>query len=159
MALAARSTKPDYSSQGSAPISADEFSNHRQDLIQLPLKSAKASHWSSQQLDQGHTRRQTQGLITFLYCYTSAPYSLYYFQACKQAGNSDHTVIQTSICILDWHDESCRERFEYVLHRVIVHKNLQDAVKQSGSIEKLKWNSLEKGIIKCLTSITLLYLF
>lgn len=38
-------------------------------------------------------------------------------------------------------------------------QNLQDAAKQSGSIKKLKWNSLEKGIIKCLTSITVLYLF
>lgn len=94
-----------------------------------------------------------------LYCYTSDPYSLHYLWACKQARNSDHTVIQTSICILDWRDESCREGFEYVLHRAVVHKNLQDAVKQSDSIKKLKWNSLEKGIIKCLTSITPLYLF
>lgn len=89
------------------------------------------------------------------YCYTSDPHSLHYFQACKQAGNSAHT---DCICILDWHGESSRRVWMWIAQSSSA-QNLQDAAKQSGSIKKLKWNSLEKGIIKCLTSITVLYLF
>lgn len=160
--LMARSTGPGYTSRGSAPISAAEFSNHRQGLIQLPLKSIKAFPLITVAVGWGPywcLLEARYKVWLLLYCYTSDPYSLHYLRACKQARNSDHRVIQSSICILDWHDESCREGFEYVLRRAVAHKNLQDAVEQSGSIKKLKWNSLEKGIIKCLTSIAVLYLF
>lgn len=50
-----QSTEPGPTSQGSAPRAAAEFSSLRQGLIQVPLKSIKASHWSEQWLDQGHT--------------------------------------------------------------------------------------------------------
>lgn len=93
-----------------------------------------------------------------LYCYTSDPYSLHYLRACKQARNSDHTVIQTSFASLIGMMRAQR-RVWICITQSSSAQNLQDAVKQSGSIKKLKWNSLEKGIIKCLTSITPLYLF
>lgn len=93
-----------------------------------------------------------------LYCYTSDPYSLHYLRACKQARNSDHTVIQTPFASLIGMMRAQR-RVWICITQSSSAQNLQDAVKQSGSIKKLKWNSLEKGIIKCLTSITPLYLF
>lgn len=92
------------------------------------------------------------------YCYISDPYSLHYLQACKQARNSDHTVIQTAFASLIGMMRAQR-RVWICITQSSSAQNLQDAVKQSGSIKKLKWNSLEKGIIKCLTSITPLYLF
>ena len=67
--LIARSTKPGYTSQGSAPISENEFSDHRQGLIQLPLQSIKASTDYSSSWIRAipmFTRSQIQGLITFI---------------------------------------------------------------------------------------------
>lgn len=103
------------------------------------------------------TTMQMERLIHFTLP-TSAPDSPLYVCPCKQASNSNHAVKQLCICILDWRDERCGETFEYVLHRVVVHENLQDVARQSDSRKKSKCSSLEKGIIKRLTSITLCYI-
>lgn len=55
------------------------------------------------------------------YCYTSDPHSLHYFQACKQAGNSAHTVTQTAFASLIG-TVRAREGFECGLHRAAVHR-------------------------------------
>lgn len=160
--LIARSTTPGYTNRGAATISTAEFFKPQTRPNSTPITVNKSLPLITGAVGWGPywcLLEARYKVWLLLYCYTSDPYSLHYLRACKQGRNSDHRVIQTSICILDWHDESCREGFEYVLLRAVAHKNLQDAVKQSGSIKKLKWNSLEKGIIKCLTSITPLYLF
>lgn len=158
----ARSTRPGYTSPRISPDICSWIFKPQTRPNSTPIKVNKSLPLTPVAVGSGPywcLLEARYKVWLLLHCYTSDPYSLHYLRACKQARNSDHTVLQTSICILDWHDESCRERFEYGLRRAVGHKNLQDAVKQSGSIKKLRWDSLDKGIIKCLTSITLLYLF
>lgn len=122
--LISRSTKPGFPSQGSAPRAAAEFSSLRQGLIQLPLKSIKASHWLKQWWDQGHTdvywKPDTRSDYFSTVTHQIGIYSIIYRLANKQ-----EILITQSYRLhlhpwLAWWE--LREGFEYVLHRAAVHR-------------------------------------